>query len=451
MPPQHGPEYTLCQECKRPVTPKQTFKFTREGGKIHYYCDPRRNPAGHVPTNDEWVIQLFGVGYLMPFGVGPHSRHGKASFTQDVNEAAVFPLVAARRYIGPESPYWGRGAAVRLYDALKAQERFGIRKNPAGPAPAAPIKWIVTVTDTVILPGRKAESFERRFSVTATSAAAARRSVMASGISGKRIIGVEPAEGNPAGPTLEPWQMTQEEYVAMQDRLPLGQGLPSYEYTKAASEASRTADAGTPKFDVVYESVIRRMRKEHARWQWRSLVEQHKRDTVGNPSGPTFHQAVVMARAAGAKIGDTSGFGPWLVKAGLNTRGPLIRRELESAFWIGVERGAGPTHKAPVGHAQVWQTEEGWKTAIDPESIFDTKDDAESFVKAQRRNPQDQDSPRYVPAEDDWPVGPIKWTVIDTYTGRKVVEGNMWVRTRTRAAAEKKADRLNRQQLRRTA
>lgn len=173
-------------------------------------------------------------------------------------------------------------------------------------------------------------------------------------------------------------------------------------------------------------------------------------DPRNNPAGPTFHQAILMARAAGAKIGDTSGFEPWLVKTKLNTRGPLIRRELESAFWLGVERGAGPTHKAPVGHAQVWQTEDGWKTSLDPESTFDTRKDAERFVASQHRNPQVQDSPRYVPAEDDWPIGPIKWTVIDTYTGRKVVEGHMWVRTRTRAAAEKKADRLNRRQMRRS-
>ena len=123
--------------------------------------------------------------------------------------------------------------------------------------------------------------------------------------------------------------------------------------------------------------------------EWMSQVEAL--GGVANPAGPTFHQAILMARAAGARIGDTSGFGPWLAKAGLDTRGPQVRRELESAFWIGVEQGPGPSHKArpSAGKPQVWQTEEGWKTAIDPESTFDSKEDAERFVAAQR-NPRRQ-------------------------------------------------------------
>ena len=112
---------------------------------------------------------------------------------------------------------------------------------------------------------------------------------------------------------------------------------------------------------------------------------------VANPAGPTFHQAVLMARAAGAKIGDTSGFEPWLVKAKLDTRGPLVRRELESAFWLGVEKGAEPAQKttAAAGYPRIWQTEEGWKTTLDPESTFDTREDAQRFVTAQR-NPRRQ-------------------------------------------------------------
>lgn len=112
---------------------------------------------------------------------------------------------------------------------------------------------------------------------------------------------------------------------------------------------------------------------------------------VENPAGPTFHQAVVMARAAGAKIGDTDGFGPWLAKVGLDTRGPQVRRELETAFWVGVEHGPLPTHrtKPAVGRPQIWQTEEGWKTAVDPESTFDARELAEQFVASQR-NPRRQ-------------------------------------------------------------
>lgn len=110
-----------------------------------------------------------------------------------------------------------------------------------------------------------------------------------------------------------------------------------------------------------------------------------------NPAGPTFHQAVVMARAAGAKIGDTSGFGPWLARVGLDTRGPQVRRELEAAFWTGVDKGVEKATRArpSAGKPQVWQVEDGWKTTLDPESVFDTREDAERFVAAQR-NPRRQ-------------------------------------------------------------
>ena len=77
----------------------------------------------------------------------------------------------------------------------------------------------------------------------------------------------------------EPHEMTVEEYVMQQDALPLGQGLPHYEYRKAVVMAldaigSKTVD--DPGFDAAYESAIRKLRVEHATWQHGSLVKKAK-------------------------------------------------------------------------------------------------------------------------------------------------------------------------------
>ena len=114
----------------------------------------------------------------------------------------------------------------------------------------------------------------------------------------------------------------------------------------------------------------------------------------GNPAGPTFAQAATMARVAGAKAGDTDGFGPWLAKAGLGGRSPQVKAMLKQEFEMGVEKGPEPTRRPrPVGRPQVWETEEGWKTALDPDSVFDTQEDAQRFVEAQSQPRQNPSTP----------------------------------------------------------
>lgn len=113
-----------------------------------------------------------------------------------------------------------------------------------------------------------------------------------------------------------------------------------------------------------------------------------------NAAGPTFVQAMSQARAAGANIGDTSGFEPWLVRAKLGTRGPLVKSKLKKAFWTGVETGEAPEAKETTGKVltfhgvKVWKDAKGWRASSDPDSVFDTVSDAKKFVEAQARNPQ---------------------------------------------------------------
>jgi hypothetical protein len=175
-----------------------------------------------------------------------------------------------------------------------------------------------------------------------------------------------------------------------------------------------------------------------AAWE-EKLNEDHPEE---NPAGPTFAQAMLMARQAGARIGDTDGFEGWLHRSKLDSRGPQVRQRLEREFLRGVETGGTVSRPAPAAKG-IWKDTEGWRVTSDPDSLFDGYEDAKRFVDAQR-NPHDG-PPRFVPAEDDWPLGPIKWTVIDTHTGRKVTTDKMWVRKSTRAAAEKEADKMNRQ------
>jgi hypothetical protein len=100
-----------------------------------------------------------------------------------------------------------------------------------------------------------------------------------------------------------------------------------------------------------------------------------------------------QARAAGARIGDTSGFEPWLVRAKLSTRGPLVRSKLKQAFWTGVETGEAPEEKASSGKTltfhgiKVWKDAQGWRSSSDPDSVFDSLPDAKRFVEAQAKNP----------------------------------------------------------------
>jgi hypothetical protein len=259
MPPK-GREWqrSLCEECGRPVTPKQTFKFTETGGKIHYYCDPRQNPtsSGDIRTLQQGVFEHAGGR--------PHRAYSvaKAKVRNDHGVLETYTV-----YVNRTSSRW----------------------------------WL------------------------------------------EKLVGEEPD-------LSEGW---------MSPKAHLSHQTLFYEFATSSPKKAQ---------------------------EWIDAVTRLS-GGVENPAGPTFHQAVVMARAAGAKIGDTDGFGPWLAKAGLSDRSPQVRRELETAFWVGVEHGAAPATRTPrqaAGKPQIWQTEDGWKTALDPESTFDTRELAEQFVASQR-------------------------------------------------------------------
>lgn len=132
-----------------------------------------------------------------------------------------------------------------------------------------------------------------------------------------------------------------------------------------------------------------------------------------NPAGPTYREALAKARAAGARIGDTDGYGPWLQKSGLAGRGPLVLRHVKEAFDRGVEEGDGKpaaTARQSYHGTEIWKTAEGWKTSLDPDSLFDTVKDARKFVDAQRQNPASYEEGHYVVIDEDYNIlsGPHK-------------------------------------------
>ena len=148
-------------------------------------------------------------------------------------------------------------------------------------------------------------------------------------------------------------------------------------------------------------------------WKWTpkgGKVHYHC-EVKRNPAGPTYGQAMNMALAAGAKIGDTSGFEPWLIRAKLGSRGPLVKSKLKAEFWKGVETGEVPAVKsatekkataekkaAPVAIAdyQIFKDSEGnLRTQFAPEKTFATLKDVMAFVDAQK-NP----SPRFPEVTD---------------------------------------------------
>jgi hypothetical protein len=130
-------------------------------------------------------------------------------------------------------------------------------------------------------------------------------------------------------------------------------------------------------------------------WKWTpkgGKVHYHC-EVKRNPAGATFVQALSMARIAGAKIGDTSGFEPWLIRAKLDSRGPLVKAKLKAEFWKGVETGEAPAEKSATGKVlfhkgvKVWQDGDGWRVATDRETLFDSLKDAKKFIDAQK-NPK---------------------------------------------------------------
>jgi hypothetical protein len=131
-------------------------------------------------------------------------------------------------------------------------------------------------------------------------------------------------------------------------------------------------------------------RSRFAREMWRN------RQSRQNPAGPTFAQAMSMAKSAGANIGDTSGFEPWLKKTKLSARSAGVRSRLEKQFRQGVEEGEPESEPAAREVAKykgvrINQASDGFQVEIDPGSRFDSLKDAHRFIDANlkaRLNPR---------------------------------------------------------------
>lgn len=303
-----------CQVCDQPIVPGQTWKFTPEGGKVHYYC-AKSNPGAGGETLKSRLTQEGGAiaRQLHPHEWDqPVSRYyilekwkhvipGYQSMTlREKREAEGYLISAylreAKRLLPAANPArldlsWlqvgdtfapsfggqmlkrqvilhrnsdGRELTVSVEDVLAFNsepvrlsaptpyryevgiwatpiasspsrrgflrdtryslifegvpgyaygEKWRLRhvgvENPAGSIPVAltaPNKWIVTITDATILPGRKSESFERKFSVTT------RRHRQLAGVSWPRVFqetGLSAWKGRrgqtpPAPPTPRP-------------------------------------------------------------------------------------------------------------------------------------------------------------------------------------------------------------------------------------------------------
>lgn len=207
----------------------------------------------------------------------------------------------------------------------------------------------------------------------------------------------------------------------------------------ATSRARGTRRAAPPRFGRSLCPVCERPVTAGQTWMLdRQGRKVHYYCARENPAGPTFAQAMAMARAAGASIGDTSGFEPWLVKAKLAGRGPRVLAHLRTEFVRGVETAqveSGERSFDAYKGVRIYRSGGGWSTDLDRETIHDSLSDARRFVDAQRQNPQlwpTQYAPlldwseiegRYVAAEDlGWFLNRFVYVVVDTSTGEPVRE-----------------------------
>jgi hypothetical protein len=275
---------SMCQVCKQPIRPGHTWKFTEQGGKVHYYC-AKQNPAAQVDLS--WL--QVGDTFAPSFG----GDRLKATATLHRNSD-------------------GRELSVAVDDVL------AFNSEAVALSSATPYRREVGIWATPIVPARSRRGYLRdsRYSL-------------------------------------------------------VFEGVPGYNYGE--------------------------------KWRLRHM-------SVENPAGPTFHEAMVAARQAGAKIGDTSGFEPWLMKAKLDARGPQIIEELRTEFWKGVETGEAPKESASpeqIYHgAKIRKTAAGWITDIDPASVFDDLRQVKQFIDAQQRNPQLTDRAYRYRANANPPIGP---------------------------------------------
>lgn len=303
-----------CQTCEKPILPGQTWQFTPEGGKVHYYC--AQNPAS---TDYNWFSEettrhldsLTDAQLKRRLGiVQPQINRARGPGTESVAHAAVFLNLQDQEQ-------------AIIQARLRKFDRKSGRQNPAGPILHNP-----AVDGGFYDPTGRNEGYIRF----------------------RRYHG-----------------------KLISDRV---------------ADRANLSRIGWHGSTLLTDADIDRVHDLIAKSGWHYGVEVLEPEE--NPAGPTFSQAMVAARQAGARIGDTSGFEPWLVKAQLDTRGPQVRSRLEREFWRGVEEGEGRTETSSFEYkgATIYRLADGYQVSIDPDSRFDSLKDAKQFVDAQRRNPK---------------------------------------------------------------
>jgi hypothetical protein len=338
--------------CERPITPGQTWKFTPEGGKVHYYCaeGAQRNPGPEYTTMKSRLDQE---------GAAIARRLHPGEFGQPVGR----DYFRFKLYQDPEAvvPGWSgmlprekQGAEKQLYSAyLRAAQRIlagGSVENPA----SLDLSWLQE-GDT-FAPDFGGQMLKQRVSLYRNS------------------------DGRELTVAVEDVLAFNSEPVRLSATSPYRREVGIWT-TPIGPTRSRRGFLRDSRYSLVFEGVPGYAYGE----KWRL-----RRVGVENPAGPTFHEAMVAAKSAGARIGDTSGFEPWLVKAKLDQRSPQVVEALRGEFWRGVEQGESPAAKGQATHRgiKIWKTAEGWKTAVEPESLFDSYREAKEFVEAQARNPR---------------------------------------------------------------
>jgi hypothetical protein len=355
---------SMCQECQRPIRPGQTWKFTPEGGKVHYYC-AQQNPA---PT-DFWVVLLEHDGKR--WWVEERYQFTSAAEASEwvrgvLKENPDFGFVLAERIPGLPNRIlrtWNvpQGTARRIVTIAKAES-----VNPAG----MDLSWL-----------QVGNTFAPQFGQH---------------LKGKELVWLY---RNSDGRELA---------IRVGDVLEFNSApvslLTTTPYRREVAMWAIPVNQrghGDSHYSLVFEGVPGYAYGE--KWRLRHLA-------VENPAGPTFSEAMVAARQAGARIGDTSGFEPWLIRQKLDTRGPQILEKLRTEFWKGVETGEAPKESAgpeQIYHgAKIRKTTAGWMTNIDPASVFDDLRQVKQFIDAQQRNPRLTDRAFRYRANARPPVGP---------------------------------------------
>jgi hypothetical protein len=98
----------------------------------------------------------------------------------------------------------------------------------------------------------------------------------------------------------------------------------------------------------------------------------------------TIAKALPAAFRAGQASGDTGLFRGWLEGMGLAGRGKVLRARLEREYRRGVEQGEEPERKVSAKGKGIYKDGDVWRWSGDPESEFESRKEAERFVKGQR-------------------------------------------------------------------